>query len=250
MDNEKEMMQIVCILLMKLTYDHKYYKVFEKFELKKGIGVDKIQGIFYEMLKHPIYNITECLTEEIIPYQEENQQHEGCDEHIQGYGDNIPIGKSLWKNFNDFIYPDEKIGDGYFTEGTSFKYIINNKVWDNSEEWKKKIFPTIKYSQEYKVSKKRMVESVDYYLFVIIINYNPTPVDGEKKFKKQIIKLDIDDYNEKHGCVSSSSWVRDDITDLDMTELYRFYPRIFKELQEHKNIGPSKMLEHCKEQLK
>ena len=153
MDNEKEMMQIVCILLMKLTYDHKYYKVFEKFELKKGIGVDKIQGIFYEMFTHPIYNITECLTEKIIPYQEENQQHEGCDEHIQGYGDNIPIGKSLWKNFNDFIYPDEKIGDGYFTEGTSFKYIINNKVWDNSEEWKKKFFQLLNILKNIKFQK-------------------------------------------------------------------------------------------------
>ena len=248
MDNEKEMMKTVCILLMKLTYSPKYYKEFEKLKLKNDICVEKIHSIFNEMCKSPMYEITKCLTEKIIPYQEENQQHEGCVEHIQGFGDDIVIGND-WENYNDFAYPDEMIGDGHFTEGTSFTYIVNNKVWENSAEWKRKLFPTIKYPPIYEVSRTRMVEDVDYYLYVIIINYNPTPTEGEKMFKKQIIKLEIDDYGEQCGCEASSMWVYNDITDVDMIKLYRDYPRIFKDLQENDDIGPSKMLKHCKEQL-
>jgi hypothetical protein len=91
-----------------------------------------------------------------------------------------------------------------------------------------------------------MVEDEDYYLYVIIINYNP---EGEKKFKQQIIKLEIDDYGAQYGCKASSMWVYNDITDVDMIKLYRDYPRIFKDLQENEVVGPSKMLEHCREQL-
>ena len=66
--------------------------------------------------------------------------------------------------------------------------------------------------------------------------------------KQQIINLNVDRSGISMispDCVQTN-WAHTDITNMDIIDIYINYPRIYKDLIEHRDIGPKLLLKYIK----
>ena len=230
---DKQMLQSIGHLTLALTYENHHIL------LKNNINPYSLIDIYSKMCKieNKIFECVESFREELIPYKYDEKWQESISAHILGFGDNdiIVLG-------DDIPFPEKMINNGGFKDGISLKYIVKQNCWNISGTYTKQIFPTINVQSKYDCSNSRMIESCYHSNYVILINYNPK----NNEFKQQIIKLDIDSSGVSMTSPNDvrSRWIYEDITTMNIIDIYRYYPRIFKELIEHKDIGPKLLLKY------
>jgi len=224
------MIQYIGQMTLALTYENHHIL------LENGINPNTLLDIYSKMCKieNKLFGCVESFREELIPYKYDEKWQEAIDSHILGFGDNDSIVLG-----DEIPFPEKMIHNGVFEDGITLKYIVKQQFCNISDSYTKQIFPTISFPSKYDSSTRPMIESCNY---VILINYNPK----NNEFKQQIIKLDID--SSGVSMVSPNDvrtrWVYEGITIMNIIDIYRYYPRILKELIEHESIGAKSLLKY------